>query len=69
MVSEAYGSSSNKSIGIIRDWIKNEGAEQAYNKTIQMVNRNEFKRRQAAIGIKFSKVAFGSGRRYPVTKK
>jgi len=67
IVLEAGGTSSLKKL--IQDWIKNEGAEQAYNKTIQMVNRNEFKRRQAAPGIKFSKIAFGSGRRHPITRK
>jgi NAD+ synthase (glutamine-hydrolysing) len=32
-----------------------------------MVNRNEYKRRQAAPGIKIGRRAFGRERRYPIT--
>lgn len=75
IVFEAYGFSKSiipekiKSICFIKDWIGSKEAKQEYDKTIQMVKRNEFKRRQAAPGIKVSKVAFGSGRRMPITKK
>ncbi|MGH8245281.1 MAG: NAD(+) synthase, partial [Gammaproteobacteria bacterium] len=34
-----------------------------------MVDRNEYKRRQAAPGIKISKRAFGRDRRYPITSR
>ena len=40
-----------------------------YDRIIGLVNRSEFKRRQAAPGIKLSKVAFGSGRRFPIVKR
>jgi len=33
----------------------------------QMVDRNEYKRRQAAPGVKITKRAFGRDRRYPIT--
>jgi NAD+ synthase (glutamine-hydrolysing) len=73
IIMEAYGGMNHKrnekTATFIKEWIVGEKASQEYNKTIQMVNRNEFKRRQAAPGIKVSKVAFGSGRRMPITKK
>lgn len=36
---------------------------------IRKVNRNEYKRRQAAPGIKVTSKAFGSGRRMPIAHK
>lgn len=36
-------------------------------KVTRMVDRNEYKRRQAAPGVKISKRAFGRDRRYPIT--
>ncbi len=36
---------------------------------IQRVERNEYKRRQAAPGIRISSKAFGIGRRYPIARK
>lgn len=38
-------------------------------KVIQMVDRNEYKRKQAAIGLKVTSRAFGSGRRMPIAAK
>jgi len=38
-------------------------------KTVDMVERNEYKRRQAPPGIKISVKAFGYGRRYPIAKR
>ncbi len=35
----------------------------------QLVDRNEYKRRQAAPGIKITPMAFGKDRRYPITNK
>jgi NAD+ synthetase len=43
--------------------------EKNYNRIIRLINVNEFKRRQAAPGIKLSRVAFGTGRRIPICKK
>ncbi|MFW0055845.1 MAG: NAD+ synthase [Coxiella endosymbiont of Dermacentor silvarum] len=37
------------------------------NKVVRMINRNEYKRRQASIGIRITERAFGKDRRYPIT--
>lgn len=37
------------------------------NRIVTMVNRNEYKRRQAPIGIRTTERAFGKDRRYPIT--
>lgn len=37
------------------------------NKVIRLVDRNEYKRRQAAPGVRITKKAFGRDRRYPIT--
>jgi len=36
-------------------------------KVIQMIDRNEYKRRQAPIGVRVTQKAFGRDRRYPIT--
>jgi NAD+ synthetase len=36
---------------------------------VRLVNISEFKRKQAAIGLKVSGVAFGSGRRWPIAQR
>ncbi len=38
-------------------------------RVIRMVNRAEYKRQQAAPGIKISAKAFGFGRRFPIAAK
>jgi NH3-dependent NAD+ synthetase len=38
-------------------------------RVIAMVNRNEYKRQQAAPGLKISAKAFGYGRRFPIASK
>ncbi len=38
-------------------------------KVLRMVERNEYKRRQAALGPRISKRAFGRDRRYPITSR
>lgn len=59
----------------VLDWIgldrkiTNEESKKQFNRIIRLININEFKRRQAAPGIKLSKVAFGTGRRLPIVKK
>ncbi len=40
---------------------------EAVSKVIQLVDRNEYKRRQAAPGVRITKKAFGRDRRYPIT--
>jgi NAD+ synthetase len=53
---------------VVMNWLKLKDAEELYNRFIRMINNAEFKRRQAAPGIKVSKVAFGVGRRLPIVK-
>ncbi|MBA4039890.1 MAG: NAD+ synthase [Planctomyces sp.] len=38
------------------------------DRLVAMIDRSEFKRRQAAVGIKVRSVAFGSGRRWPIAQ-
>jgi NAD+ synthase (glutamine-hydrolysing) len=38
-------------------------------KVIRMIDKSEYKRRQAPPGIKISKKAFGRDRRFPITNK
>jgi len=57
---------------IERDLCAEEIAAQGYdlatvNRVIRMVDRSEYKRRQAAPGVKISRRAFGRDRRYPIT--
>lgn len=40
---------------------------QLVKKVVRMINRNEYKRRQAPPGIRISERAFGKDRRYPIT--
>ncbi len=48
--------------------ILKQGFEQALvQRIIRLVNNNEYKRRQAAPGVKISQRAFGRDRRYPIT--
>lgn len=42
-------------------------AEETVHRVIRMVDLNEYKRRQAPIGVRISKRGFGRDRRYPVT--
>jgi NAD+ synthase/NAD+ synthase (glutamine-hydrolysing) len=42
---------------------------QFVNKIVRMVERNEFKRQQAAPTLKISEKAFGMGRRFPIAAK
>ena len=39
------------------------------HRVVGMITRNEYKRRQAAPGIKITAKAFGVGRRYPIAAK
>ncbi len=41
--------------------------EKIVSKVIKMVDRNEYKRQQAALGLRITPRAFGSGRRMPIT--
>jgi NAD+ synthase (glutamine-hydrolysing) len=47
-----------------------EGFEEAtVRKIISLVDRNEYKRKQAAPGLKITPLAFGTGRRIPIVQK
>jgi len=52
----------------LNKWFLTPTAEQEYNRMIRLINNNEFKRRQAAPGIKVTPIAFGIGRRLPIVK-
>jgi NAD+ synthase (glutamine-hydrolysing) len=57
---------------IEQDMSDDEIVAQGYNtatvrRVISMVDRNEYKRRQAAPGVRISQRAFGKDRRYPIT--
>ena len=43
--------------------------EQVVRDVARMVDRNEYKRRQAAPGVKITTKAFGKDRRLPITNK
>ncbi len=59
----AYMEKNLSPVQIIQQGFKPE----VVDKVIQMIKRNEYKRRQAAPGIKVSAVAFGKDWRYPIT--
>jgi NAD+ synthetase len=42
---------------------------EAVQKTVDLVERNEYKRRQAPLGLRVTSKAFGVGRRYPIARK
>jgi NAD+ synthetase len=44
-------------------------AEPLVRDVIRRIKRNEYKRRQAPIGLKVTSKAFGQGRRYPVAQR
>jgi NAD+ synthase (glutamine-hydrolysing) len=41
--------------------------EDLVNRVLAMVDRNEYKRRQAAVGVRVTQRGFGRDRRYPIT--
>jgi NAD+ synthase (glutamine-hydrolysing) len=49
------------------DIIKQGFNAEEVNKVLQLIKRNEYKRRQAAPGIKISSTAYGKDWRYPIT--
>ena len=44
-------------------------AKDVVDKAIALVEKNEYKRRQAPIGIRVTSKAFGTGRRFPIARK
>jgi NAD+ synthase (glutamine-hydrolysing) len=53
----------------LSDIVKSGYDYQIVEKVINLVDRNEYKRRQAAPGIKITRRAFGKDRRLPITNK
>ena len=49
-------------------FFEREDACKQYDRIISLIDLSEFKRRQAAPGIKISKTAFGTGRRFPIAR-
>ena len=53
-----------------RDDIINKGYRaEDVNRVTQLIDRNEYKRRQAAVGVRITQRGFGKDRRYPITCK
>ena len=46
-----------------------EHGEALIARVVRLVDRNEYKRRQAAPGLRVTTKAFGSGRRFPVAAR
>ena len=59
--------SSSSSLGA--DIIKAGFDEQTVRRVVRLIDFNEYKRRQAAPGIKVTSKAFGSGRRIPIAQR
>jgi NAD+ synthase (glutamine-hydrolysing) len=51
----------------MEDIVKLGYDEEVVRRVIWMVERNEYKRRQAAPGVRITRRAFGRDRRYPIT--
>lgn len=51
----------------LNEIVKASFDEKIVSKIINMVNHNEYKRRQAPIGVRITTKAFGKDRRYPIT--
>lgn len=61
---------------ILQEWIDNQTVPEStpsqqknLNDLLNQIMRNEYKRHQAPLGLKISRKAFGSGRRYPIVAK
>jgi NAD+ synthase (glutamine-hydrolysing) len=56
--------------GLSIDALISEGfEEETVRKIVSLVDRNEYKRKQAAPGLKVTPLAFGIGRRMPIVQK
>ena len=52
-----------------RDIIAMGFAEQDVQRVVSMIDRNEYKRRQAPVGVRITQRGFGKDRRYPITSR
>jgi len=59
---------SNTCNSSVYEWAKQEGCKEQFDRMMRIIEMSEFKRRQAAPGIKTCKVSFGTGRRLPIVK-
>ncbi len=53
----------------VHEIVKRGFDRNSVEKVVRMIDRNEYKRRQAPIGIRITKRAFGKDRRMPITNK
>jgi NAD+ synthetase len=53
----------------VRELVAQGFAESLVRDVISRIKRNEYKRRQAPIGLKVTSKAFGQGRRYPLAQR
>lgn len=53
----------------MKQFLEMEDCQKKYDRIIRLIDGSEFKRRMAAPGIKVSKIAFGTGRRFPIVKR
>jgi len=53
----------------IIDALKKTVPQQTITRMVQLIDRNEYKRKQAAPGIKVTGRAFGFGRRMPIAQR
>jgi NAD+ synthetase len=53
----------------LREILKMGFSEDAVRKVIRLIDTNEYKRRQAAPGLKVTSKAFGVGRRFPIAQR
>jgi len=44
-------------------------SKEAVEKTIALIEKNEYKRRQSPVGLRVTSKAFGTGRRFPIARK
>jgi NAD+ synthetase len=53
---------------IIREMCPGKTEEQTVRRCVRMIDTSEFKRKQSALGLKVTGIAFGSGRRFPIAQ-
>jgi NAD+ synthase (glutamine-hydrolysing) len=53
----------------LREIVKEMGQKDVVAKVLNMIDANEYKRRQAPPGIKITPIAFAKDRRMPITNK
>ena len=55
-------------VSYLAAWLKGEGfADEDVRRVLRLVDVNEYKRRQAPVGVRLTQRGFGRDRRYPIT--